>query len=190
MIFDPLLAQRVGLRPLVVKYVWLTLVSLTTVAAFNVAGSVLIVALMIAPPASAFLLTKRLSVLLVLASLIAVASAVAGHYLAKTMDIAPTGPMASVAGAFFLLTFLFLPGRGFLASVAQQTSNRSHLRDQLVLELISNAPDLETATAKVEEVFGMSRTETLQAIEKLVASKLVTRDLELTEQGSASLPLQ
>ena len=54
MIFDEVLARKLGFRPALMHTVWIGLVSMTTVAAFDTAGSILVVALMIAPPAAAF----------------------------------------------------------------------------------------------------------------------------------------
>lgn len=136
-IFDPVLAQRFGLRPSMLQFVWLSLVSMTTVAAFDVAGSILIVALMIAPPAAAYLLTDRLGRLLVIASLIAVLSSVGGFYLAKGLDISPTGPIASFAGLVFLLVFAFAPHRGFIASWLGRAKQREKISELLVLEFVS-----------------------------------------------------
>lgn len=94
-LFDPELASRFGLRPKLFQLFWLSIVSLTTVAAFNVAGSILIVALMIAPPAAAYLVTTRLHSLLFVSALIGAASAFIGFYASLSLDVAPTAPIAS-----------------------------------------------------------------------------------------------
>lgn len=113
--FDPELASRFGLRPKLFQLFWLSIVSLTTVAAFNVAGSILIVALMIAPPAAAYLVTTRLHYLLLVASVIGAVSALIGFYISLFLDIAPTGPIASCSGIVFLTILIFSPQNGFLA---------------------------------------------------------------------------
>ncbi|MFN3189221.1 MAG: metal ABC transporter permease [Aureliella sp.] len=190
MIFDPILAKRVGLRPVMMKYGWLAIVSLTTVAAFNVAGSVLIVALMIAPPATAFLITNRLSLLLSLASLIAVLSALTGHVLAKWMDISPTGPMASVAGGIFLAVFLFWPHSGLLGVFTRRSRKIATLRETLALELASNTQDRVEAEETLRRALGISGSKAAEAIDHFVERRLLTPDLHLTEQGRATLPLQ
>ncbi len=137
MFFDPLLAGQFRLRPRSLQFVWLAIVSLTTVAAFEVAGSILIVALMIAPPAAAYLLTDRLSRLLVIAAVIAAISATGGFYLAVALDVAPTGPIASFAGAVFLTVFAFAPRRGWLAVSLRRSRQRRETADCLVLDLLS-----------------------------------------------------
>ena len=79
--FDPALAAAAGFAPGLLHYGLMTLVSVTAVSAFDVAGSILIVGLMIGPPATAYLLTDRLSRMLVVSAAIGLVSAVAGCLL-------------------------------------------------------------------------------------------------------------
>lgn len=137
MLFDPMLASRFGLRPTMLQYICLTIVSLTAVAAFDVAGSVLIVALMIAPPAAAYLLVDRLGPLLLCSALIAVISAVVGFYLAMAIDVSPTGPIASTAGFVFLSVFALAPRRGIIAVILRRRRQRVHTIQHLLLDLIA-----------------------------------------------------
>ncbi|MEM7560619.1 MAG: metal ABC transporter permease [Planctomycetota bacterium] len=146
MLFDPQLAGRFGLRPKLVEMIWLSVVSLTTVAAFNVAGSILIVGLMIAPPAAAFLLTQRLSDLLIVAVALAVLSAIAGFLVSLPMEIAPTGPVASCAGLVFLLVYLFAPKTGLVSQHFQRKRKRADTVECLVLQLVADNTSLDQLT--------------------------------------------
>ncbi|MFC2173896.1 metal ABC transporter permease, partial [Acidobacteriota bacterium] len=74
-----------------------------------------VVALMIAPPATAYLLTDRLSVMIVLSGLTGMAGAVSGYWLAHALDASIAGAMASMCGVLFLLAFLLAPRRGLLS---------------------------------------------------------------------------
>ncbi|MDD7805148.1 MAG: metal ABC transporter permease [Endozoicomonas sp. (ex Botrylloides leachii)] len=116
MLFEPLLARRFGFKPALLNYIWLFLVSLITVAGFKIAGSILIVALMIAPPAAAYLLSNRLSNMLIIASIVAIMSSFIGVYIGMCLDIPPTSAIASAAGFVFLLIFIFAPKRGLLTT--------------------------------------------------------------------------
>jgi len=136
-IFDPLLAERFRLRPSLLQLLTIGLVSLTTVAAFNVAGSILIVALMIAPPAAAYLLTSRLSSLFVVSTVLAIVSSVTGFYLALHIDISPTGPIASCSGLAFLAVLLLAPRRGLLATSLKHRQQEWQVKRLLLLELVS-----------------------------------------------------
>src|SRR5690606_19138792 len=110
--FDAGLAAALGFSPGLIHYALMTLVSVTAVGAFDTVGSILVVALMIAPPVSAYLLTDSLPRLLGLSVLIGVASAIAGYWLAHFLDASISGAMATTAGLIFLVVLLFAPERG------------------------------------------------------------------------------
>jgi manganese/zinc/iron transport system permease protein len=114
--FDAPLAGVLGFAPGLLHYLLMTLVSVTAVGAFDAVGSILVVALMIAPPATAYLVVDRLSRMLALAALFGVASAVAGYRAAHLLDVSIAGSMATVAGLLFVLTYLFAPQRGLVAA--------------------------------------------------------------------------
>lgn len=142
-LFDPELGNRFGLRPQVFQLGWLTIVSLTTVAAFNVAGSVLIVGLMIAPPAAAYLVTNRLHSFLVVSVGVGIVSAITGFYGALSLDVAPTGPIASAAGLVFLFILLFSPRNGLLANRWLLWRRNRESLDCLVLQWIEDGVKLD-----------------------------------------------
>lgn len=139
-LFDSLLACRFRLRPALLQFLTLAVISLTTVCAFNVAGSILIVALMIAPAASAYLLTNRLGSLLMIASAVATLSALLGHLMARSLNIAPTGPMASAAGLIFLLILVLAPRKGLAQQWKRRRKFSSELDEKLVLEIMQQQP--------------------------------------------------
>lgn len=115
--FDPGLAAALGLSPLLIHYGLMTLVSVTAVGAFDAVGSILVVALMIAPPAAAYLLTDDLPKLLGLSVIIGVSSAIGGYWLARALDANIAGSMATMNGFVFLMTFLLAPKRGVVAGL-------------------------------------------------------------------------
>jgi manganese/zinc/iron transport system permease protein len=134
--FDPGLAAAVGLSPVLVHYLLMGAVSVTTVGAFDSVGAILVVAFLIVPPATAYLLTERLSRMMVLAVALGGASAVTGYYLAAVLDVAIAGMMAVVAGALFMLALLLSPSRGLVANLLRQRRNRrSFARDLLLAGL-------------------------------------------------------
>jgi manganese/zinc/iron transport system permease protein len=122
--FDPGLAVALGFAPALVHYGLMTLVSVTAVGSFNAVGSILVVALMIAPPAAAYLLTDSLARMLALAAVIGAASAVGGYWLSYVLDASIAGCMASVAGLLFLAAWLLAPGRGLVAQARRRARQR------------------------------------------------------------------
>jgi manganese/zinc/iron transport system permease protein len=131
--FDAGLAVALGFTPALIHYGLMTLVSLTAVSSFEAVGSVLVVALMIAPPAAAYLLTDRLNVMLMLAVLIAVLSAVAGFFMARALDASIAGSMATMTGAAFLLALLFAPERGLVARSARARNQKWQFAGEMLL---------------------------------------------------------
>jgi manganese/zinc/iron transport system permease protein len=86
--FDPALATTQGVNATFMHYLLMTLVAVTTVASFETIGSILVIAMLIVPPAAARLLTDRLGVMIALSMVIAAGSAALGHVAAIT---APQG---------------------------------------------------------------------------------------------------
>ena len=86
----------------------MTCASVTAVVAFQWVGSVLVVAFMIAPPAAALLLTKRLSVVLALSCEIGGTAAAWGYKLASTLDVSISGTMAVMTGVIFIMALIFV----------------------------------------------------------------------------------
>lgn len=107
MSFDETTAKMFGFRPKVLHSIWLGLVSMTAVAAFETAGTILVVALMIAPAATANLITNRLSTMLWLSGFTSAIGAIIGIALGIAIDISPAGPISMVAGIAFLLVAIF-----------------------------------------------------------------------------------
>jgi len=104
--FDPQMAGALGLNVTAFHYLLMTLVSITTVGAFDAAGAILPVAMLVIPGAAAYLLTDRLSRMLVLAVGLGVLCSVLGYLLATATDTPVAGAMAAAGGAVFLGAFV------------------------------------------------------------------------------------
>lgn len=122
--FDAGLAAAFGFLPGVLHYALMALVSITAVGAFDAVGSILVVALMIAPPATAYLLTDRLSWMIGLSVIIGVGSAIAGYWQAHWLDVSIAGSMATMSGVAFGLAFLFAPERGIVSALRRRTRQK------------------------------------------------------------------
>lgn len=189
--FDPDLAHAQGLRPVLLQQVLLVLTSITCVAAFDAVGSVLVVALMIAPPAAAGFLTHRLGTLLALSCLIAVLSSLLGYGLARSMDLSLAGSMAVCCTVVFLLAYLLAPGKGVLARrfVARRQRERFAV-DLLLVHLLNHegqdAGEQEDRVEHLSGHFGWSAGLAQRTVEKGGQAGLLVRDgehLGLTPAG-------
>ncbi|MDQ7828022.1 MAG: metal ABC transporter permease [Armatimonadota bacterium] len=110
--FDPVMAESVGLPVRRLHYLMLLLTSLTIVAALQAVGIVLVVAMLIAPPATAAMFSDRLHRLILGAVLVGVLTAVTGFWLAYVLDIASGATMVLVGAGLFAVAALFAPRRG------------------------------------------------------------------------------
>lgn len=130
--FDPALAAALGFSPVVLHYSFMALVSVTAVGAFDAVGSILVVALMIAPPATAWLLTDRLTHMVGLSVLLAVSAALSGFWSAWILDVSIAGAMATMTGVGFVLAFFLAPDRGVLAGIRRRTRQRVEFAGMLL----------------------------------------------------------
>jgi manganese transport system permease protein len=112
--FDATHAHAIGLNPRVLGAVLLGLLALTAVVALQAVGVVLVVAMLIIPGATAYLLTDRFSRMLVIAPVLSALGAVTGLYLSYYLDTASGGMIVLVEGSVFALVYLFSPTQGLV----------------------------------------------------------------------------
>lgn len=90
----------------------MSLVSLTTVASFESVGAILVVGMLVVPPLTAYLLTEKLSHMIVYSVGFGAISSVAGFYTASVLDASIAACMLCISGVLLLLAFLFSPSHG------------------------------------------------------------------------------
>lgn len=112
--FDPIMAQAYGLPTKMIHYFLMTLLTLVTVASLQTVGIILVVAMLITPASTAYLLTDRLSVMIGLSALFGAASAVGGLYLSFTYNLSSGATIVLVATTLFIISLLFSPKQGIL----------------------------------------------------------------------------
>lgn len=114
--FDPTLATTLRLPTRLLEYLLLVLIAVTIVVALQTVGVALMVAMLVTPAAAAYLLTRRLPVMMVLAAFIGALSGVVGLYISYYANIASGSAIVLVATAIFLVVFLTAPRRKALAA--------------------------------------------------------------------------
>jgi manganese/zinc/iron transport system permease protein len=193
--FDPALAATLGFAPAVVHYALMTAVSLTTVAAFDAVGPVLVVAFLVVPAATATLFTNRLGVLIPLSVGIGVAAAVGGTGLAMLpgVDTNIAGTAASFLGVVFGLAWLVAPDRGLIAQAARRWRQRRAFHEaMLAIHLLQHegtaAEADESREAGLHRHFRWGPHEIAAVVRRAEHNGLVTRAgelLRLTDLGRA-----
>lgn len=118
--FDRTQARAVGINPTVISAVMLTLLALTTVVALQAVGVILVVAMLITPGASAYLLTHSFARMLVLAPLVSVGCALVGIYASFYLDVSSGGSVVLTQGLVFVLAYLFSPSQGIVVRAVRR----------------------------------------------------------------------
>ena len=117
--FDENHARTVGLKPEVLKVIFFTLLAASTVAALQTVGAFLVVAMVVTPGATAYLLTDRFERLILMSLVIGATTSFVGAYLSYFLDGATGGVIVVLQTAIFLSAFVFAPKHGLLASRAK-----------------------------------------------------------------------
>lgn len=114
--FDPTMAKAYGLPNNLIHYLLMTLLTMATVTSLQTVGIVLVVAMLITPAATAYLLTNRLSVMIFLAAAIGTVASIIGLYFSFTYNLASGATIVLATTFLFLLAFIFSPKQGLLWS--------------------------------------------------------------------------
>ena len=104
--FDPSFSATIGIKSSVWHYALMGMISLVTVASFESVGAILVVAFLIVPAASAYLLTNDLKIMLMLGSLFGIVSSFAGYWIATWLNGSVAGAMVTVSGGIFLICYI------------------------------------------------------------------------------------
>ncbi|NLJ94978.1 MAG: metal ABC transporter permease [Clostridiaceae bacterium] len=135
--FDPQQATLSGFKSTFLFYCLMALSSFTAVSAFDTVGAILVISLFIAPSASAYLITKDLKYMLIVASLYATVNSIIGYYVAVALNVSISGMVAVISGLTCFLTVLFYEN-GVVTSLLRLRRNRRQLKLDLVIVHIGN----------------------------------------------------
>jgi manganese/iron transport system permease protein len=121
--FDEAHARSVGLNPALLKILFFTLLSACTVAALQTVGACLVIAMVVTPGATAYLLTDRFRKLLALSVAIGAGTSILGAYLSFFIDGATGGVIVTLQTLLFLAAFFLAPKHGMLAARRQAATS-------------------------------------------------------------------
>ena len=112
--FDETMAKVYGVKTKLIHYLFLFVLTLIIVLSLQITGAILIVAMIITPAATGFLLTNRLHWMIILSATIGMISSVIGLFISFTFDISSGSSIVIVAASLFSVAFLFAPNKGVL----------------------------------------------------------------------------
>jgi manganese/zinc/iron transport system permease protein len=145
--FDPDLATAQGINANLVHYMLMGMVAGVTVAAFEAVGSILVVAMLIAPAAAAYMLTDRLGYMVFIAAILGVIAAFMGRSLAHTYRSSVPGMMAVVAGGLFVVAVLVSPSHGVIMKYIRQLNLTLRIVREDVLALLYRWNEISPKTS-------------------------------------------
>lgn len=189
--FDAGLAAALGFAPVFMHYGLMSLVSVTAVAAFDAVGAILVVALMVGPAATAYLLTEKLAWMIGLSTLIGVAAALSGFWIAHLLDASIAGAMAGMIGVIFAAAYLLAPQHGMIAALRRHARQRWVFAEKMLTIHLLNHEGLpeaeqENRVAHLQEHLNWERGFARRVVRKAEDDGLVRRTnghLLLTDSG-------
>jgi len=185
--FDAGLATALGFSPIMIHYGLMSVASITIVGSFDAVGAILVVALMIAPAATAYLLTDNLKRMLGLSVLFGVFSAIAGYWLAHWLDASISGSMTTILGIVFLLVYLFAPKRGLISVLYRNKQQQIEVSLLTFLLHLNNHQEIsERHINHLNEHINWRRVRSKSVLDLAIKNNMITIEKEiisLTDKG-------
>ncbi|MFT6825925.1 MAG: manganese/zinc/iron transport system permease protein [Patiriisocius sp.] len=185
--FDVGLSSALGFSPAIMHYGLMSVSSVTVVGAFDAVGAILVVALMIAPAAAAYLLTADLKKMLWLSVCFGVFAAISGYWLAHWLDASIAGSITTVLGLVFLMVYFFAPNKGLLSVMYRQKQQRTEVSLLTFLLHLNNHQEIEERHINhLQEHINWQKVKAKTVLGLALANNMITiKDdiISLTEKG-------
>lgn len=185
--FQPVIARTLGISAKTMHYFLMLLLSFAIVASLQSVGVILVVAMLIIPASTAYLLTSRLRTMLVISALVGLVSAVVGLIAAILLNTTPGPAMTVMAGMIYAITIVMAPEKGLLVNSIRKRSRRRKIMQEDVLKQLFKLDDksaVPTSSLLGRLPFGGSKLS--RALSALRSSKLITQEngaVQLTQEG-------
>ncbi len=187
--FDAGIATVQGINAGVMHMALMTFVAIAAVASFEAVGSILVIAMLICPAATARLLTDRLITQILVSAIIALLTAIGGYALASWMGVNAAGMMASTAGAILVVVMIGSPSHGVIAKARNQRKLGNLVALEDILGALYRLAETEEHTTREQLIATLgSSKRTHKAIDRALTHKLikvVNTQLQLTQTGLA-----
>ena len=185
--FDAGLAASLGFSPALIHYGLMTMASMPAVGAFDAVGAILVVALMIAPAASAYLLTTDLKKMLGLAIAFGVFSAISGYWLAHWLDASIAGSITTMLGILFLIIYLFAPSKGLIAVMYREKQQRTEVSLlTFLLHLKNHSEERERHVNHLQEHINWQKVRAKTVLDLALKNNMIVinnKIVSLTQKG-------
>jgi manganese/zinc/iron transport system permease protein len=187
--FDAGLASALGFSPVIMHYGLMSVASVTTVGAFDAVGAILVVALMIAPAATAYLITTDLKKMLFYSVGFGVFSAISGYWVAHWLDASIAGSITTMLGLLFLSVYLFAPNKGVIAVLYREKQQRTEVLLLTFLLHLQNHDELkERHVNHLNEHINWQKVRSKTVLDLALKNNMIGIEnniVSLTEKGKA-----
>ena len=185
--FDAGLSSALGFSPVLLHYGLMSVSSITVVGAFDAVGAILVVALMIAPAAAAYLLTSNLKKMLFLSILFGIISALGGYWLAHFLDASISGSITTILGVLFLIVYLTAPNKGLISVILMHKQQKKEVMLlTFMLHLNNHSDTTERHINHLNEHINWHKLKSKRILDLALKNNLILIDNEivnLTEKG-------
>ena len=188
--FDPVLATSMGLSASAVHYGLMTALSLTVVCSFEAVGAILVVAMLIAPGATAYLLTDRLRPMLWISAAHGLFCALAGWHASVWLDCSTAGAMAVIGALLFFAALALSPRHGLAARLFRRVQLSRRVAEENALGSLFRSEEdgrVSMTAAALSEALGTAPSGGKRAGRRLRRKGWAETDraggLRLTEEG-------
>lgn len=187
--FDGNLATTMGFSSTAIHYLLMTLVAVTAVASFEAVGSILVVAMLIVPAATAHLLCDRLAVMVAISAGVGIAASILGYWAAYYFDTNIAGMMTVAVGGLYGLAVLFSPQYGICSTLVRNFQMSLRVFREDLLAMLYRVEELDASksltAAEARAALGSGWLAHL-AISNLIRARGIEKEgdqLQLTVQG-------
>lgn len=185
--FDKGLSAALGFSPFIMHYGLMSVSSITIVGAFDAVGAILVVAFMIAPAATAYLLTSNLKKMIVLSLFFGSFSAISGYWLAHLLDASISGSITTVLGILFLGVYLFAPKKGLISVIYREKQQRTEVSLlTFLLHLNNHNEENERHINHLNEHINWQKVRSKTVLDLAIKNNMITISeniVSLTEKG-------
>ncbi|MBU5437098.1 metal ABC transporter permease [Tissierella sp. MSJ-40] len=141
--FDASLAAVMGISPVIIHYSLMSLVSITAVGAFNAVGTILVVALIVVPPTTAYFLMEDLRSMILWSVIFGILSGILGIFMAFYLDVSIAGSISVMTGVIFAIVFIFSPKKGLLTIIQRRRNQKYEFAELSLLIHLFNHEDTD-----------------------------------------------
>jgi manganese/zinc/iron transport system permease protein len=187
--FDAGISTVQGINAGFMHMALMTFVAIAAVASFEAVGSILVIAMLICPAATARLLTDRLITQILVSAIIALLTAIGGYALASLMGVNAAGMMATTAGAILAVVMIGSPSHGIIAKARNQRKLGNLVAIEDILGSLYRLAETDEHTTREQLTASLGQPKrTTKAVDRALADnliKLVGDQLQLTQRGLA-----